>query len=63
MDSLTLKLTVTNKGNETLTLLNDPCGTLSKLPTDAFKITNDESGKSPEFYGADVRIFPPSSVY
>lgn len=49
-----MTVTITNKGNSTAKLLNNPDGTLSTLPTNAFKITHDETGEEPEFYGVVV---------
>lgn len=51
--NLKVVATVTNTGDQTLKLLNDPRGPLSKLPADTFSIT-DSSGKSPKFTGIKV---------
>lgn len=53
VDALNVVTTVTNTGDETIKLLNDPRGILSKLPTQAFSITN-AVGSSPAFTGAKV---------
>ena len=45
--------TVTNTGDETLKLLNDPRSPLSKIPTHTFSIMH-ESGAAPDFVGALV---------
>ena len=44
---------MTNTGDETLTLLNDPRGPLSKIPAETFSIVH-ESGDVPEFVGVKV---------
>ena len=52
---LKVTATVTNTGDETLKLLNDPRGLLSnKLPTQTFQITHQDSGAKPSFTGAVV---------
>ena len=48
--------TITNTGDETLTLLNDPRGPLSKIPAETFSIVH-ESGDVPEFVGVKVCAF------
>ena len=45
--------TVTNTGDETLKLLNDPRSPLSKIPTHTISIMH-ESGAAPDFVGALV---------
>ena len=51
--NLNLLATITNTGNETLKLLNDPLGPLSELPAHTFSIT-DTSGRQPIFTGIKV---------
>lgn len=54
---LKVTATVTNTGDETLKLLNDPRGPLSnKLPTETFQITHQDSGAKPSFTGAVVSL-------
>ncbi|KAI8981241.1 peptidyl-Lys metalloendopeptidase [Trametes punicea] len=54
VDNLKIVTTLTNTGNETMKLLNDPRGALHMLPTNTFNITKD-SGESPGFIGAEVK--------
>lgn len=54
VSNLLLVVTITNIGDQAVTLINDPQGPLSTLPTDKFTIT-DESGSSPEFNGIYVK--------
>ena len=55
VNNLKITATVKNTGDETLKLLNDPRGVLNQLPTEAFRITHDDTGASPAFTGARVR--------
>ena len=50
---LNLLATITNTGDETLKLLNDPLGPLSELPAHTFSIA-DASGRQPIFTGIKV---------
>ena len=50
-------LTITNTGDETLKLLNDPRGVLDSFPENTFSIT-DPIGSSPSFVGAKVNPSP-----
>jgi peptidyl-Lys metalloendopeptidase len=54
VENLKVVTTLTNTGDETLKLINDPRGPLSTMPADTFKIT-DSAGKSPEFTGIKVK--------
>ncbi|KAG8716618.1 hypothetical protein FRC09_015482 [Ceratobasidium sp. 395] len=54
--SLNVKATLKNTGDETLKLLNDPRGVLSKAKTNTFAITS-ESG-SPAFTGIKLKYVP-----
>lgn len=56
--NLKITATVTNTGDETLKLLNDPRGPLNKLPTEAFLISHDVTGAAPAFTGVKVCTFP-----
>jgi peptidyl-Lys metalloendopeptidase len=56
LSNLKVTATVTNTGDETLKLLNDPRGPLSKLPTNAFEIVHQDSGTSPKFTGVVVSL-------
>ncbi|KAI0785486.1 hypothetical protein BC629DRAFT_521998 [Irpex lacteus] len=58
VNNLKITATVKNTGDETLKLLNDPRGVLNKLPTEAFRITHDETGASPAFTGVKVKYVP-----
>ena len=53
LGSLKVTATVTNTGDETLTLLRDPRGILNPFPGKTFTITNS-AGASPLFIGAMV---------
>ena len=54
VDNLKIVAVVKNTGDETLTLLNDPRGPLSKMPTETFLIQHETSGASPSFTGVKV---------
>lgn len=54
IDNLKIVATVANTGDETLKLLNDPRGTLSKMPAETFLVSHDGSGATPAFTGARV---------
>lgn len=58
MHNLDLKTTLTNTGDETLKLLNDPRGALNKLSTDSFSVVNEATGASPSFLGFKVKYVP-----
>ena len=53
VENLKVTTTVTNTGDETLKLLNDPRGVLSFFPENTFSIT-DPTGSRPLFTGAKV---------
>jgi len=55
-----LKLTtvVTNTGNETLKLLNDPSSCLSTMPADTFRIIGGSSDATPIFTGIKAKYVP-----
>ncbi|KAI0375429.1 peptidyl-Lys metalloendopeptidase [Pilatotrama ljubarskyi] len=57
VDSLKVTTTLTNTGDETLKLLNDPRGALHTLPANSFSITTD-AGESPSFVGVKVKYVP-----
>ncbi|KAL0951695.1 hypothetical protein HGRIS_008371 [Hohenbuehelia grisea] len=57
VDKLQVVATLVNTGDETLKLLNDPRGPLSKFPTNTFSIT-DASGSTPAFTGIKVKYVP-----
>ncbi|KAI0094340.1 deuterolysin M35 metalloprotease [Irpex rosettiformis] len=60
---LKVTATVTNTGDETLKLLNDPRGPLSnKLPTQTFQIARQDSGAKPAFTGAVVKYVPSTAI-
>lgn len=58
-DSPALKViaTLTNTGNETLQLLNDPRGILSTIPTNTFRISSANGG-DPTFNGLRLKYVP-----
>ncbi|KIM40998.1 hypothetical protein M413DRAFT_411996 [Hebeloma cylindrosporum] len=53
--------TVTNTGDETLKVLNDPRGPLNKLPTDTFVIT-DAKNTQPSFTGIKLKYVPKTAA-
>ncbi|KAF9529057.1 peptidyl-Lys metalloendopeptidase [Crepidotus variabilis] len=55
--SLKVVVTLTNTGDETLKILNDPNGPLSRLPTDTFIIA-DKTGSTPNFSGVKAKYAP-----
>ncbi|KAI0766464.1 peptidyl-Lys metalloendopeptidase [Trametes elegans] len=57
VDNLKVTTTLTNTGDETLKLLNDPRGPLHTLPANSFAITTD-SGDSPSFIGVKAKYVP-----
>ncbi|KAM5544061.1 hypothetical protein V8D89_002247 [Ganoderma adspersum] len=54
VDNFKVVTTLTNTGDETLKLLNDPRGALHTLPANTFAITTDD-GASPSFSGVKVK--------
>ncbi|PFH50593.1 hypothetical protein AMATHDRAFT_75492 [Amanita thiersii Skay4041] len=58
---LKVTATITNTGDETVKVLNDPYSALSKLPTNTFKIT-DTSGAKPSFTGIKAKYVPNSDA-
>lgn len=56
LNNLKIIATVTNTGDETLKVLNDPRGPLSQMPTETFAISHD-SGAVPAFTGVRVGTF------
>ncbi|EPQ60339.1 peptidyl-Lys metalloendopeptidase [Gloeophyllum trabeum ATCC 11539] len=57
VDNLKVTATITNTGDETLKLLNDPYSPLSRIPTDTFRITT-EAGETPQFIGVKAKYVP-----
>ncbi|TFK74717.1 deuterolysin M35 metalloprotease [Pluteus cervinus] len=57
IDKLRLTTTLTNTGDETLRVVNDPRSPLSNIPTDTFNIQNAEGAK-PEFIGIITKYSP-----
>ena len=53
LENLKVTTTVTNTGDGTLKLLNDPRGVLNTFPENTFTVTNP-SGSNPLFTGAKV---------
>jgi peptidyl-Lys metalloendopeptidase len=63
VSDLKVVTTVTNTGDETMKLLNDPSGVLDDFPTEAFAIRHSDSGASPDFIGVRVSLFLACSDY
>jgi peptidyl-Lys metalloendopeptidase len=63
VSDLKVVTTVTNTGDESMKLLNDPSGVLNAFPTEAFAIQHSDSGSSPDFIGVRVRVFLVYSDY
>ena len=64
LENLEVAATITNSGDETLRLLNDPRGVLSPFPENSFTIT-DATGSRPVFNGAKIKSlvrFPANGV-
>ncbi|KAF5316045.1 hypothetical protein D9619_006759 [Psilocybe cf. subviscida] len=61
VENMQVVVTVTNTGNETLKILNDPRGPLSTRPTNTFSIT-DASGAKPAFTGIKLKYVPKTAV-
>jgi hypothetical protein len=57
LSNLHLTTTLTNTGDETLKILNDPRTVLKKMPTNTFSIVHEGSGARPLFSGAKVGHF------
>ncbi|KIP10094.1 hypothetical protein PHLGIDRAFT_101670 [Phlebiopsis gigantea 11061_1 CR5-6] len=62
VDNLKVVAVVKNTGDETLTLLNDPRGPLSKLPADTFLIQHEATGASPSFTGIKAKYVPTTAA-
>ncbi|TFK34427.1 deuterolysin M35 metalloprotease [Crucibulum laeve] len=61
VEALKVVATITNTGDETLKILNDPRGPLSKLPTDTFAIS-EASGARPAFSGVKAKYVPKTAA-
>lgn len=61
VENLKLTTTLTNTGDETLKILNDPRGPLNKLPTDTFAISTG-SGATPSFTGMKLKYVPSTAA-
>jgi peptidyl-Lys metalloendopeptidase len=57
VDNFQVSTTLTNTGDETLRILNDPNGPLSKLPTDTFSVVNAK-GSAAQFSGIKAKYVP-----
>ncbi|KAK7046104.1 hypothetical protein VNI00_007105 [Paramarasmius palmivorus] len=57
VSSFSVVTTITNTGDETLKLLNDPRSALSPWATNTFEVANSD-GVAPEFTGVIVRYIP-----
>ncbi|TFK41948.1 deuterolysin M35 metalloprotease [Crucibulum laeve] len=61
VENLKVVTTVTNTGDETLKILNDPRSALSKLPANKFSIT-DTKGAHPKFNGIKAKYSPETAA-
>ncbi|RDB29383.1 Peptidyl-Lys metalloendopeptidase [Hypsizygus marmoreus] len=61
VENLKVVATVTNTGDQTLKILNDPRSPLSKLPANTFDIT-DAKGARPAFTGIKVKYSPQAAA-
>ncbi|KIM47618.1 hypothetical protein M413DRAFT_204872 [Hebeloma cylindrosporum] len=61
VENLKVVATITNTGDETLKILNDPRSLLSKRPVNKFSIT-DGRGARPAFTGVKVKYSPESAA-
>jgi peptidyl-Lys metalloendopeptidase len=61
VEHLQIVATITNTGDETLKVLNDPRGPLNKLPTDTFAIS-DAKGAQPSFIGIKLKYVPKAAA-
>jgi peptidyl-Lys metalloendopeptidase len=61
VEHLQIVATITNTGDETLKVLNDPNGPLNKFPTDTFVIT-DAKGAQPSFKGIKLKYVPKTAA-
>ncbi|TFK72459.1 zincin [Pluteus cervinus] len=57
VSNLKVSATLTNTGDETLKVLNDPLSPLSTIPANTFAITNAD-GASPDFAGVKAKFVP-----
>ncbi|KAF5336933.1 hypothetical protein D9611_002881 [Ephemerocybe angulata] len=57
IDNFKVSTVLTNTGDETLRILNDPLGPLSKLPADTFSLVNSE-GSFASFEGIKAKYLP-----
>jgi peptidyl-Lys metalloendopeptidase len=57
VEDLKVNATVTNTGDKTVKLLNDPRSPLSTLPADTFEITSAD-GARPSFSGIKAKYVP-----
>lgn len=62
VDNLRVVATVTNTGDETLKLLNDPRGPLSTMPAETFGIIHEQTGVAPVFTGVKAKYVPSIAV-
>ncbi|KAG6887842.1 hypothetical protein C0992_010491 [Termitomyces sp. T32_za158] len=61
IDQLVVKTTVTNTGDEIMTLLNHPESPLNRLPADTFTITNATGGTA-TFTGIKAKYVPATAI-
>ncbi|KAL4246974.1 secreted metalloproteinase M35 [Abortiporus biennis] len=62
VDQLKVVATITNTGDESLKLLNDPLTPLNKLPTDTFAIAHEDTGTSPSFSGVKAKYVRDTAI-
>ncbi|KXN92732.1 Peptidyl-Lys metalloendopeptidase [Leucoagaricus sp. SymC.cos] len=58
VENLKVTTTITNTGDKTLKLLNDPLSPLSQLPANIFKITGEAKNVTPSFQGIKAKFVP-----
>jgi peptidyl-Lys metalloendopeptidase len=61
VENLKVVATLTNTGDQTIKLLNDPNSILSPIPAKTFKVTSG-SGKTPDFTGVKVKYSPEAVI-
>lgn len=61
VDNFNVVATLTNKGEETVKVLNHPESPFSSLPTDTF-IIHGENGALPDFIGVKAKYSPQAAI-
>ncbi|KAK7695330.1 hypothetical protein QCA50_002521 [Cerrena zonata] len=62
VESFKVAATVTNTGDETLKILNNPLSPLSQMPTETFSIAHEDTGAAPKFSGMKVKYSPQTAI-